>query len=185
MVDIGYDQYKELVNNNGTEGSINPSENNPTPSPSEIQTETPSDEKNPSLEPAQPLSEEEGNDIMNCCKKVIYIITFIIISLTLADFILSCFVAINILILIDSITFIISSIYVLFCLAKNKDLIPCLKILIFICSIFGLILRYIGNILRTDIFMRKNTAIYYSIIYMDVANVLLRISYLITFCSFR
>ena len=92
---------------------------------------------------------------MNCIKNTVYIITFIIISLTLAEFILSCFVAINILILIDSIMFLISSIYILFCMIKNKDFIPCLMKLILIFSIIGLILRYIGNLLRTDIIDRK------------------------------
>ena len=185
MVDTGYDQYKELVNNNGTEGGINPNENNTTPSSSEIKTETPSDEKNPSLEPAQPLSEQEGDDILNCIKNTVYIMTFIIISLTLAEFILSCFVAINILILIDSIMFLISSIYILFCMIKNKYFILFLMKLIFICSIIGLILRFIGNVLRIDIFERKNKAIYNYVSNIDAANVVLRIFYLIIFFPCR
>ncbi len=70
MVDTGY-EYKELINNNGTEGNLNPRENNTKPSSPEIQTETLPDEKNPSLEPAQLLREQETNDIIMKNKKVV------------------------------------------------------------------------------------------------------------------
>jgi len=111
--------------------------------------------------------------------------TFIIISLTLADFILSFFAVISILVLIDSIIFLISAIIVLFCLIKNKNINTCLKKLILIFSIIGLILRYIGNLLRTDIIDRKNIDLSYSIIYLNFAYVLFRISYLVFFCPCR
>ena len=151
MVDTESDQYKKPINDEGYSEGLTPYENNYTSS--QITPPSTSNNNNnytPMEEVKNGITKNENNPLYTggqCSKNKHYVFDFFLIGFNITDIIFYCFKVFNIFLIWDTLISLPSSLYLLYCLIKNKDLKLTKLALIFLLALIALGPRIYGLML--------------------------------------
>ena len=156
MVDTESDQYKKPINDKGYSEGLTPYENNYTSSQITPNSLTPSSSTNinnytPMKEVNNGITKFEAKPLYmggQSSKNNLYVSGFCLIGFNILDIIFYCSGILNIFLIFDTLISLASSLYLLYCLIKNKDLKLAKSDLIFSIAFIALVPRMHGFILE-------------------------------------
>ena len=152
MVDTESDQYKKPINDEGYSEGLTPYANNYASSqitPNSITPSTSTNNNNytPMKEVKNDITKNEYKPLYTggqCSKNKHYVSDFFLIGFNITDIIFYCFKIFNIFLICDTFISLASSLYLLYCLIKNKDLKLTKLPLIFLLALIALGPRLYG-----------------------------------------
>ena len=168
MADTESDQYKKPINDKGYSEGLTPYENNYTSSQITPNSLTPSSSTNinnytPMKEVNKGITKFEAKPLYmdgRCSKNNLYVSDFFLIGFNIIDITFYCSGIFNIFLICDTLISLASSLYLLFCLIKNKDLKFAKSDLIFSLALIALAPRLYGFILELKKLSSQNNVFF-------------------------